>query len=626
MANDKRFVVKNGLQSQNIDFKSPDGEESALAEMLNDGNLVLSTASGPALTINDLSVTHNTPTIFEDETQGLLAEDIELGENTEGSYTSNPVFTLTTETGVSNATALINEVLGKLVPDPPPDFPNGVSLSIQSINTFRMCDFVQTDNTPGNNKNVAGGTTVSSILRSTTYNTNTIAGTGPGNKGTVSVYKNGTVSGTRALTTTQDPVTLLGTDAGTYNDLIIISDRDWSLDTTDVYSPDGFWQSISLRATGTISSGWNEVYIDHTEANPTNTVVFYCDTSNPGSPQVTNVSITPTTTNLIYSSTIPHYVNTSVFTFSFDVNRLSGDTYPVSNNFITGSARGAFSAPQTLTYAGAGITTPLARNLYVASGAASVSTTANVRSGFGISSLGPSISIPNGYQTTNTNLDPTVSILYKTGTSNTIEETSILVTGVGVGSGNATRIEFTGGTDTPTISSTTPFNSQNSTLQTYDATVVNSSIRHDQTNYSTGYLPVGPNLSSGRSGSQYFTLKFVRTTVSKFDVRYTGTIAGLWVALPGSSIDTTSTLNGWLNASQSYNGSGLPGAGPGGNGSNGCALGGVAVLNSSQTNRNVTVTFGTANSTNTATNEILVRIRLTSGQSLTDLSIRGATN
>jgi hypothetical protein len=179
--------------------------------------------------------------------------------------------------------------------------------------------------------------------------------------------------------------------------------------------------------------------------------------------------------------------------------------------------------------------------------------------------------------------------LYKTGTSTQIEETSLTIGTVGIGSGNPYRIVNPGASDTPAYTgSEIAFNSQTSTLQTYDATVVAAVLKHDTTNYSTGYLPVGPNLST-QGASQYFTFKFVRTGVSKFDILYTGTIAGLWVALPGQS-NTYSTLNGWLDMSTAYAGSGIPGAntGAGGNGSNGCAIGGTAVLNSAQSSKSVT--------------------------------------
>jgi hypothetical protein len=122
-------------------------------------------------------------------------------------------------------------------------------------------------------------------------------------------------------------------------------------------------------------------------------------------------------------------------------------------------------------------------------------------------------------------------------------------------------------------------------------------------------------------------MRFARSAVSKFDVKYTGTIAGLWIALPGLS-ETYSTLNGWLDLGTAYAGSGIPGAntGAGGNGSNGAAVGGNAVFNSAQTNKSVTGTFGTLSSTNSTSNYILVRVAFTSGQSLTALTMEAATH
>jgi hypothetical protein len=55
-------------------------------------------------------------------------------------------------------------------------------------------------------------------------------------------------------------------------------------------------------------------------------------------------------------------------------------------------------------------------------------------------------------------------------------------------------------------------------------------------------------------------------------------------------------------------------------------LAGNAVLNSAQTNKAVTATFGTVSSSSTATNEIYVRVKLTSGQSVSALSIGVASH
>ncbi len=548
---------------------------------------------------------------------GVTGNTITLGSNSAGKLVSNAT-SLTTGTYVTDGIALLNEVLGKLVPPAPPAFPNATTLSVSSLSTYRMCDFSQTDNT-ANSRGVLGGATVTSVRRSASYSTNTIANVGPGDSGTVTAYLNNSNAGA---------VTLTGTSAGTYGNLVIAFNQDYNKVVANVAA--GFWYSVSMYASGNAPAGWNEINIWHTGVPAgTNTVGWYYDSSAPGTPTWYNTNIAVSSASLTYSSTVPHYNSSTTFTLTGQVNRLSGDMFPTSNTFVTGTAGGAFAAPSSVTYSGAGVTYPLARNLYVSSGNANVSTTTTVISGFGSSSSGPTLTATNSYNSGVGSFSPGATILYKTGTSTAIEETSIVVTSVGTGSGNAVRIENPGSADTPSHSaSATAFNSTSSTLQTYDATVVAAILKHDQTNYATGYLPPGPNLSAGRSGAQYFTFKFIRTVVSKFDVTWTGNIAGLWVSLPGSTIDSTSTLNGWLDMSVAYAGAGVPGAntGAGGNGSNGCSLGGVAPLNSSQTNKSVTATFGTVSSSSTATNEIYVRIKLTSGQTVSALSLKAASN
>lgn len=559
--------------------------------------------------IRDLEVTGNLVA------PNFLGNVIKLGTNSAGSLSTNAVSVTATQ-NVTDTIALMNVVLGKLVPPPPPAFPNNTTLRINSTVTARMANFVQTDNTATGGQQAAGGDTVTVIRRSASYSTNSIVTVGPGDTGTVSVYKNGSTAGSATLT---------GSSNGTYDDLVIANNQDYNNVVSSV-NPN-FWYSFDAYATGTVSAGWNEVYIDHTSADQTNTTTWYYDSSNPGAPQFANTAITLTSNSVTYSSTIPHLNSSAQFTLSFRTNRLSGDTYPTSDTFVTGTAGGALTAPASITYGAVGILTPLPRNAYASSYTGNLTTTSSVIAGFGSSSAGPSVAVANGYATGTQSFAPGVTILYKTGTSTQIEETSIPVNSVGTGSGNAARIVNPGTTDTPAYSANaTGFNSQTSTLGSADATVVAAVLRHDQTNYSTGYLPVGPNLSSGRSGAQYFTFKFTRTVVSKFDIRYTGTLAGLWVALPGSTIDNTSTLNGWLTLSSAYNGAGVPGAGAGGNGSNGCAVGGTAPLNAAQTNKRVTATFGTVSSSSTSTNEIYVRIRLTAGQTITALSIEAASN
>jgi hypothetical protein len=149
-------------------------------------------------------------------------------------------------------------------------------------------------------------------------------------------------------------------------------------------------------------------------------------------------------------------------------------------------------------------------------------------------------------------------------------------------------------------------------------------IQHDTTDYSSGYLPVGPDRSSD-TGAQYYTFAFRRANVANFTVTLTGTVSGFYIAAPGTQIDSTSTLNGWIDASIAYAGSGVPGAntGAGGNGSNGCAFtsGDRIIDGTTYSAQSFTLTLGSENASNATGNNILVRIKLESGDSVTALSI-----
>ncbi len=597
------------------------------------GNLsITGTSTLPDIVGANITTASNANLNIEPNGTGLVviantaggATAIAMGDPTQGNLVSNAV-TLSNSSSVSNAIAQLNLVLGKLVPASPPNFPASQTISIQSLSTYRMANYTQTDNTPGANKSVAGGTTVTSVRRASSYTTGNITVAGPGDQGTITAFLNGSDAGNRTLTSSLD-------GNGTYSNLVIYNNYDYNSANANITA--GFWSVFSSRAAGTVTEGWNEVYIADSAASNSNTANWFYDSSAPGTPTFSSLGISaPGSPSYVYSSTVPHYDNTNVFNVTFDVNKLSGNMYPTSDTFVTGTAGGAFGAPTSVTYSTAGISTPLAQNLYVSSGNASVATTSTIISGFGASSTGPSVSVFNSYNTgTQAFTTPlAANVLYKTGTvssASRIEEANVYVgSTIGSGSGLAFRIVNPGSGNTPTFTgSEAAFNSQSSTLQTYDATVVANILKHDQTNYSTGYLPAGPDLSSGRTGTQYFTFKIVRTSVSKFDVKWSGNIAGLWVSLPGSTIDSTSSANGWLSMSTAYAGSGIPGVNSPGNGSDGCALGGVAPLNSVQTNKSVTATFGTVSSSSTATNEIYIRIALTSGQSVTALSLQTASN
>lgn len=554
--------------------------------------------------------------------EGFTGNYIALGANTQGALVSNAT-TLTTTTAVTDAIADLNYVLGKLVPPSPPNFPNNTTISVGTTNSGLMCNFTQTDNSGWGNLSVAGGTLVST-LRASSFSTigTAVTNVGPGNNGTVTAYINGVPNGN---------ITLNGTNSNTTNgNLYVYNVEDYHAVVSTVTA--GFWSVFSTYAVGTggIQPGWNRVNIyDSSTGTSTNNATWYYDSSSPSAPAFTGTNMVLSSNVVQYSSTIPMFTTSAGFTLTGNVRNISGDTYPNSTNLISASsANGAFAAPALVSYATAGVTTPITRNN---TALISFSTTSNIASGFGnlLGTQGPSITVNNGYNSTAWAFSaPATYILYKTGTGTQIEETSI--TNSYTGGSAAYRIanpDAGTAADTPAYTgSEATFNSQTGPFYTTDATNVGAKILYDQTNYSTGFLPVGPNLS-GRSTSQYFTFKFVKSAVSKFNISYSGTIAGLWVALPGSTIDTTAApTNGWINMATAYAGSGVPGTGTGGNGSSGCSTGGAAVLNSLVSGGSYTCTFGTASSTNSTGNEIYVRVKLTSGQSLTALSIANPTN
>jgi hypothetical protein len=570
-----------------------------------------------------------TTKFYVDQAVGNVSADvignaIILGTPSSGNLISNAV-TLTANTYVTDGLVQINTVLGKLVPPSPSNFPGGQTLTISSLSSYRMANITQTDNTPGANKSVAAGTTVTSVRRAATYSTNTIGTVGPGDAGTITAVRNGANVGNVTLNTNASP-----SANGTYGgNLVITNNFDYNSANANIAA--GFWYVFSAAISGTAAPvGWNEIYIADSAIANTNTPSWYYDNSSPSTPSFTSTTMTPPgSTTLLYSSTIPFYTNVNQFAIGTTVANVSGNMYPTSNVLASGTAGGSFAAPASVNYNASNI----GSNTLNAFQSASFTTTATVTTGFGGSATGPQLSVNNSYATGTLTLTTALGniVLYKSGNATAIDEGNIIVTSVGTGSGNAVRIVNPGtGNTPPYTANAATFNSQSSTLQTYDATVVGSGVqgvlKHDQTNYSTGYLPAGPNLSAGRSGTQYFTFKFVRTTVSKFDITYAGNVAGMWVALPGSVIDSSSGANGWIDMSQAYAGSGYPGVNSPGNGSDGCSVGGTVSLNTTVASTSKTCTFGTVSSSSTATNEIYVRVALISGQSVTGLSLKAATN
>jgi len=563
-------------------------------------------------------------------TLNIIGNAISLGSNTQGALVSNAV-TLTTSTTVTDSVALINAILGKLVPPSPPNFPATSLTQTTGTVSGLMTNFVQTDNSGWGNLSVSGGTAVN-VIRSAVFATSTVSNSGTtASGGNIQLYINGNVypNNYHALSSTPSSA-----DNGTYGNLIVSGVQDYHNIVSTVNA--GFWNVFSAQiSASSIPAGWNRANIYYTgDAAGTSTLTWYYDSSAPSAPAFSATSMTFSSNTVTYSpSTIPHLNASAGFTLRGTVQNISGDIYPNSTNlFSTTTAAAPFTAPAQVSYATAGVTTPITRNNTTP---ISFTTTSNISGTFGSTptTTGPTVSVSNGYTpTTSAAFASGNIVLYKTtstGSTTVIDETSIFFNSAVGGSTTPAALRVNNpdagtATDTPSFSSPgSVFNTLYVTDVTNPGNAYNNGpgLKWDNTNYSTGYLPVGPNLSTRGGGAQYFTFKFVRTSTSKFNLTFTTVgsttgIAGMWVAMPGyGSISgyNAGNVNGWLDMTKDYSVSG------------GASLGGVLTANGSNTTYSLNASFGTASSTNATNNEIWVRIKLASGQVLSALYLGAST-
>ena len=503
----------------------------------------------------------------------------------------------------------LNFILGKLVPAAPTTF-NGLSLSIQTNGgNRRLCaGFTPTNNTGG-----SAPTAGNLYARNTdsTVSTGTIQDVGPGDNGTVIGYVNATNVGNITLDT--------NVNNGTNGALVISDNKDAANSTRDSGIDAEFYQVYDVRLLNAASpDGYNKAYINHGSAN-TQEVFWYEDPSTVSAPVISFSGITePPSPTLSYSSGIAHYTESTnnTFTYVLTVTNASGDMYSSSTLLSSDGNGNAFASPGNKSYTDfAGGTNPPVRNYGVGTGVTclisnvprNIHTTATTNK-----FTRYDVTTPYGsHNNQRINYTPNINVMGSSATTSQVDEDNILISSLGTGSGNAIRVNAGATGDNPSPVSTT-FNSS-ATPAVYEAIVRGGTLRHDQTNYSDGsYMPVGLNLSSGRSGTQYFQVLLTRTTVSQFTINVTGSYAGCKVCMPDNSTWTTglSNTNGWADMFTAYGGSGVPR-----NSSPGCAQGGS--MNGSS--GSFQCVFGTETSSN-GNGKILVRFKLTSGQSITNIS------
>jgi hypothetical protein len=557
--------------------------------------------------------------------------NLTLGTPSSGSFRAG-AFTLSSSAKVDNSIEELNFILGKLVPPAPTNI-SGVSLSLTgTAGVGRLCTgFTPTNNT-GGSAPVAG----TQYTRNTdsTITTNYITEYGPGDSGTVEGFVNATGIGSTALNVSFG-VAAVKSDNGTYGALQIANDKDAADSSRDSGIDALFYEVYDARLINAASpDGYNKAHISQL-GNNTADVFWYEDPSTVTAPVIAFANPTPPNPaahNVANSSGIPHYTNNAAnnFTYQIGVTNASGDMY-TQNTFVTspGSVTAIFNDPGNFNYTnftdgGGGTprngTNPPVRNFGVGAGfapaTAVVTQTVRDLHTTATTNYFSLFTATTPYGTDANERAPDlvgiagINIMGTTARTDVIDEDNILISSLGTGSGNATRVNAgaTGDNPTPIY---TAFNA-NATLNAQDAAVRGGVLRHDQTNYAT-FLPQGPNLSVGRSGSQYFQMELIRSNVSQFNISVTGSYGGCWVCLPDNSAWTSSLsgTNGWASMFAAYRGSGIPtSAEPG------CASGG----NMSGSSGTFTSVFGTESSSNDSNNRILIRWRLDAGDSITAMS------
>jgi len=540
--------------------------------------------------------------------------NLTLGTPTSGSFRGG-AYTPAASHKIDDSVDELNYILGKLVPAQPDNI-GGVSLSLTgTAGVGRLCAGFTPTNNSGASAPVAG----TQYTRNTdsTITTNYITQYGPGDSGTVTGFVNAVGVGTTTLNISFG-LYAVKSDNGTYDALQIANDKDAADSSRNVGISSLFYEVYDARLINAASpDGYNKAHINQGSNNTAN-VFWYEDPSTVAAPVISFSGVTaPSSPTLSYSSGVAHYTQAAAnnFTYTMTVTNATGDMYS-DHTFVTSDGQtSGFANPGNKTYTNFGGANPPVRNFGVGSGVDCVITntvrdlhltlTSNHFSRYDCST--PYGSHNNQRISYSTN----INIMGTTARTNEIDEDNILITSLGTGSGNADRVNAgaTGDNPTPIYTSW----SANSSVAAYEAVVRGAVLRHDQTNYSTGYLPAGPNYSSGRSGAQYFQMELIRSNVSQFNISVTGSYGGCWVCLPDNSAWTSSLsgTNGWANMFAAYRGSGIPtSAEPG------CASGG----NMSGSSGTFTSVFGTESSSNDSNNRILIRWRLDSGDSITAMS------
>ena len=518
-------------------------------------------------------------------------------------------FTINNSDHTKDSINELNFILGKLVPDAPDTF-NGLALSLTgTAGVGRLCQgFTPTNNTGGSAP--SAGTQYTRNTDST-ITTNYINDVGPGDVGTVTGFVNAVGVGTTTLDT--------GTNNAISGAVQIADNKDAAQSTRNTGITSQFYQVYDVRLLNAASpDGFNKAFLTHSSAT-TGEVFWYEDPSTVSAPVISFSGVTePPSPSFSYSSGIPHYTQASAnnFTYVLTVTNASGDMYS-NNTFVTqdNNSGTAFANSGNKSYTNfAGGTNPPVKNYGVGSGVTTLVTNTfrNIHSTITSNHFTRyDASTPYGsHNNQRISYSTPLNIMGTTARPNQIDEDSI----TNFGANDGVRVKAGSNADNPSATFVAWTGGSAGSIDTYEATVRGGVLRHDQTNYSTGYLPVGPNYSIGRSGAQYYQVLLEQEFISSFKIVVTGSYGGCWVCMPNNSAWNTSLSgkNGWADMFTAYRGAGVPTtAEPG------CATGTVM----SGSSGTFTCTFGTESTSNASSPyRILIRWRLDAGDSITAMS------
>ena len=563
------------------------------------------------------------------------------------SFTANGTPDITAQTDVD--TSITFNL--KAVPSAPANLSaKSITLSDSSQGTSPKLASGFTDNTSSATTLAAGSslsTTTARRYTSGTIDTSTASNFYNGAAGVLTAEINAAGDGAKTFTTAEG-------ETGTFTSLVVSSNVDY--DSVDGAYPQRFYLVASAKITKALSgygTGLSAQRLTHSTTGNTNYVHVLKDnlTASPTFGSVGSLSA-GTNGTFRYISGIPYYNSGSptVNITGMTINNLVGQAYTDQANIVEvdsgtnaeGTSSNASNA-NDYTYANIdGSTTMLASGVpkvnigtssAYAIGSLSVPiTSSSVRTIETIKARARNVNGISGYTELSTKLQ------VHTAAQSGVSEIAIPVAdslGATFDDDGVRIFDFNGQTtNTPSFSASTNFytnspyteSSDPGVAGTKEATVRLGVIEHNVVNYSTGFLPAGPN-RSGDTGTQYFTFAFRRATVARFTINLTSSsgIAGMWYAGPGTILTAASGINGWVETTTQYAGVGLPGTDTnnGGNGSSGGAFTGADVIptGSAISNQTYEMTLGTANLSNATNNVCLVRIALTSGQSISSLSI-----